>query len=66
MEQIRLFKGVEMELRALEDEINEWLRESGARVISVTGNIAPQASTGGSFTTSDILVIVTYEGGGAS
>ncbi len=61
MEQVKLFKGVEMELRALEDEINTWLKESGARVISVTGNIAPQSSTGGSFTTSDILVIITYE-----
>ncbi len=61
MEKIKLFKGVEIELQALEDQINEWLQESGARVISVTGNIAPQSSTGGSFTTSDILVIVTYE-----
>ncbi len=64
MEQVKLFKGVEMELRALEDEINEWLREAKPRVISITGNIAPQSSSGGSFTTSDILLIVTYETSG--
>ena len=61
MEQVKLFKGVEMEIRALEDEINEWLKESSARVISVTGNIAPQSGGGGSFHTSDILVVITYE-----
>ena len=61
MEQVKLFKGVEIELQALEDEINVWIKESGARVISLSGNIAPQSEGGGTFQTSDILVIITYE-----
>ncbi len=64
MERVKLFKGVSIEIRALEDEINEWLAESKARIISVTGNIAPQSGGGGTFQSSDILVIVTYEPAG--
>ena len=71
MQQIKLFHGIESELRGLEDEINAWLRESGARVISISGNVAPQSSPRGGgagatltrspFAASDVLVIVLYE-----
>ncbi len=67
MQQIKIFKTVENELVPMEKEINHWIKESGARVISITGNIAPQASepsSGGglsSFSASDVLIIVLYE-----
>lgn len=72
MHQVKLFKGVEAEPHPLEDRINEWLRTSGAKVVQITGNIAPQSPKGddtagvGSkgFGTSDILVIVLYEPAG--
>ena len=61
MEQVKIFKGVGIEIGALEQEINDWLKEADAQVINVTGNIAPQSGgSGGSFGSSDVLVIVTY------
>ncbi len=69
MQQVKLFKSVENQVDALERDINDWLSRSGAKVISVTGNIAPQSvkleSANGlgksSFAPSDVLVIVLYE-----
>ncbi len=74
MHQIKLFEGSEDGLTHLEKEVNQWLRESNARVVQVFGNIAPQSvlpapdnrvlSTEGStrrFAPSDILVCVVYE-----
>jgi hypothetical protein len=66
MQQVKLFKSIESELDALEHEINAWVKESGARIVSVTGNIAPQTEItnhGGqsSFSASDVLVIILYE-----
>jgi hypothetical protein len=54
----------------MEKEINDWIKTSGARVISITGNIAPQtgSSSGtplGSFSASDVLVVIMYEDGNA-
>ena len=66
VKKVKFFKSIESELNALEDEINKWLAQSGATLISVTGNIAPQSEGGtvmGSFSASDILVIVVYEEG---
>ena len=71
MQQVKLFKGVENEVGTLEKEINDWLSRSGAKVVTLTGNIAPQSpksdSAGGlgkgSFAPSDVLVIVLYETG---
>jgi hypothetical protein len=71
MQQIKLFKGVESDLARLEQTVNDWLRESRAHVLQVTGNIAPQSgppSVGGGssqspFTPSDVLVLVVYETG---
>jgi hypothetical protein len=68
MQQVKIFKSIESELGALEKEINAWIAESKARVISVTGNIAAQSAgpipAGGglaSFSSSDVLLVVLYE-----
>ena len=70
MQQVKIFKGVESDLTALEQEVNGWLRQSGARVVSVTGNIAPQTVTpeskGGGvgrsyYPPSDVILIFLYE-----
>lgn len=65
MRKIKIFKSVESELHPLEDEVNGWLQESGVKLVSVTGNIAPQTQTAnsalGSFASSDVLLIVVYE-----
>jgi len=71
MQQVKFFKGIESNVDTIEKEINDWLRQSGAKVISITGNIAPQSTKpgGGSglgnshFASSDVLVIVLYESG---
>jgi hypothetical protein len=65
--QVKLFKGVESEVDQLEKDVNTWLAESGARVVNMFGNIAPQTmrpdSTTGSraFPPSDIFLTVLYE-----
>lgn len=64
MHQVKIFKSIESELWSLESEINTWIKESNAKVVSITGNIAPQTGGGGSgqgtFSASDVLVIVVY------
>lgn len=69
MHQIKLFKGVESEVSTLESDVNAWLTESGAKVVNIFGNIAPQtlkaeAGTGGggrAFAPSDLFIAVLYE-----
>lgn len=69
MQKVKIFKSVETEVTNLEQEINEWLEQSGARITNMKGNIAPQTlnaqSTGtlatGRYSPSDILVIFLYE-----
>ena len=64
MQQVKLFKSIESELDALEAEINAWASSTGARIISVNGNIAPQTGNQhplGTFSASDVLIIVLYE-----
>ncbi len=66
MQQVKLFKTIEGELSILEKEFNDWVRESGVRILSVTGNIAPQSGGESNkrnvrFTPSDVLLIVLYE-----
>lgn len=65
MRLVKIFKSVESELWTMEAEINTWIQESGAHVVNVTGNIAPQTSSsvGQGFSASDVLLIVTYEPG---
>jgi hypothetical protein len=70
MRQVKIFKGIEVELGKLEAEMNAWIRQSGAQVVSITGNIAAQTTGSGStasglggspFPPSDVIVIVLYE-----
>ena len=65
MRKVKLFKSVVNELETLEREINHWLESSGHQLISISGNIAAQTSSGGNsldhFPTSDLFLIVTYE-----
>ena len=70
MRQVKIFKGIEVDVAKLEAQINAWIRESGAQVVSITGNIAAQTTgshssssgLGGSpFPPSDVIVIVLYE-----
>ena len=64
MQQVKVFKSVDSEIPELERQINRWMRKSGAKVVSVTGNLAAQSGGAGpmnSFAGGDILVIVLYE-----
>ena len=63
MRQVKIFKSIESELWNMEKEINNWAQETGAQIVSVSGNIAPQSSgtTSHGFASSDVLVIVLYE-----
>ena len=70
MQQIRFFKSTEADLNDLQAEINDWLAQSGAKVVQIFGNIAPQtvvpedASHGltkSAFAPSDVLIAVAYE-----
>lgn len=67
MRLVKMFKTIESELWSTEKEINAWVEETGAKIVSVTGNIAPQTGSGSSqsFSASDILVIVLYEPAGS-
>ncbi len=67
MRKVKLFKGVENELTELEAEINQFLESSGVELISVSGNISPQThfpTAPDTFSTSDVLIILTYEASG--
>lgn len=67
MQQVKLFKSVEAEISELEAEVNNWISQSGVRVVSIQGNIAPQTVSNskigatGRFSPSDVLIVVTYE-----
>ena len=66
VQQVKLFKTIEGELSVLEKEFNDWVRQSDVRILSVTGNIAPQSGgesnkRNGRFTPSDVLLVVLYE-----
>jgi hypothetical protein len=71
MQQVKLFKHVEAEIRDLEREMNAWmtdLQKKGGRVVDVKGNIAPQTvvaerKSSNTFSPSDLFVIVLYETG---
>lgn len=77
MLQVKIFVGREDHTAELEDDVNKWIAESGAKVVTIAGNIAPQSVLPGGkdatssglgntgvtrrFAASDVLVIVTYE-----
>lgn len=64
MQQVKIFKSVDTEIPEMERVINRWMRKSGARVLSISGNLAAPSTSGGpmsSFAASHILLIVLYE-----
>ncbi len=65
VQQIKIFKSVDTEIPEMERQINRWMRKSGARVLSITGNLAGQSGSHGgplnSFAAGDVLIIVHYE-----
>ena len=69
MQQVKLFKGIESDVVSLENEINAWIKSSGARIVQMSGNIAPQTGSnsgsgsriGGGHTPSDVLIVIVYE-----
>ena len=70
MQQIKIFKGIESDIVALETEVNKWLAESQAEVINMFGNIAPQTTsselkhsglTKSAFAPSDVLLVILYK-----
>lgn len=76
MQQVKIFHGLENDIAALEQSVNDWLKSSGAKVVTVFGNIAPQTprsnlaatpvlgaerSTARTFVASDVLMVVVYE-----
>jgi hypothetical protein len=73
MQRVKLFKGLETEVEALEQQVNAWVESEGAKIIQVTGNIAtqsynPAAKSGSSLQSndaaaSDELIVVLYEKG---
>ena len=74
MRLVKVFKGVESDVSALEREVNAWIRQTGAEVVTVSGNIAPQTVAPGSksgglsqsgFAPSDVVIVVLYEAPGA-
>ena len=73
MQRVKIFKGLENEVEALEQQINDWAESEGAKILQVTGNIAtqsynPAAKSGSSLqgnvaAAADVLIPVRYEKG---
>ncbi len=66
MHKIKIFKGIESDVEPLENEVNAWLAANHARVVHMTGNIAPQSGSGKSSlgslpNDSDVIIILVYE-----
>ena len=64
MQQVKIFKVLETEVEALEQDINTWLADSGARIVNITANLAPQSPRShpnARETPSDVFVMITYE-----
>lgn len=70
MQQVKIFKSLESDISSLESDVNAWIRQSNARIVAITGNIAPQSQpasdkagglTKSAFPPSDVVLIVLYE-----
>ena len=71
MQRVKLFKGLETEVEALEQQINAWAESEGAKILQINGTIAtqsynPTAKQGSSLqgnvaAPSDVLITVLYE-----
>lgn len=70
MQRVKMFTGLEDQTQSLEQEINSWVENSGAKIIQISGNIAPQSvgqnnpSDGlgaAGRPPSDLFVVILYE-----
>jgi ABC-type glycerol-3-phosphate transport system substrate-binding protein len=69
MHQIKIFKTLEYDYEAMEKQINDWLAKTGVKVLSISGNIAPQSETGAKMgagsasggSPSDMVLFLLYE-----
>ena len=69
MHQVKIFKGLESALPALEKEMNTWLAESRVKVVQVSGNLAATSGDRNEqnslaaypYVASDVFMVVVYE-----
>ncbi len=69
MHQVKIFKGLESALPALEKEMNTWLAESRVKVVQVFGNLAATSGDRNEqnslaaypYVASDVFMVVVYE-----
>ena len=68
MHRVKIFKGLESDVAAVERQMNDWLEQSNAKIVHLTGNIAPQSPDddgdqvlGQGRTPSDVMIVVVYE-----
>lgn len=69
MHQVKIFKGLESNLPALEKEMNTWLAEAHVRVVQIFGNLASASGDRNEqnslaaypYVASDVLLVVVYE-----
>ena len=70
MQQIKIFKALEVEMDVLEQKVNQWIAAAGGKikVLQISGNIAPQSDApggkgglGAAGNASDVLLVILYE-----
>ncbi len=65
MQQVKIFKSVDTEIADMEKQMNRWIRKTGVRILSITGNLtsqnAPASGAMNSFAAGDVMVIILYE-----
>lgn len=69
MHQVKIFKGLESALPALEKEMNTWLAESQVKVFQIFGNLAATSGNRNEenslsaypYVASDVFMVVVYE-----
>lgn len=67
MQQIKIFVGLEADADNFERRVNDWIRTSRAKILQITGNIAPQTETAkmgglsGAGGSSDVILYILYE-----
>lgn len=64
MRLIKIFVTREDKTEELEDKVNAWVEATGAEIVSVTGNVAPQSQIsypGKMPAPSDVLMVIVYE-----
>lgn len=74
MHQVKIFKGLESALPALEKEMNTWLVENPVKVVQIFGNLAATSGDRNEqnslaaypYVASDVFMVVVYEVPGAA